>query len=64
MEKEGMSSTYCFQALELVYKERKAQYGTPKENFDRIAKILSAILGHEVTFEQVCLCMIGVKISR
>ena len=44
--------------------ERGARYGHPRENFARIGRVWSAILGQEVTPEQVGLCMIGVKLAR
>lgn len=45
-------------------RERGARYGHPRENFTRAGKIWSAILGYDVTAEQVGLCMIGVKLAR
>lgn len=54
----------CRHALNLVYGERNRQYGEPLEDLGRTAKLWSAILGVEVTAEQVALCMIALKISR
>lgn len=51
-------------ASELIHGDRNKDYGTPLDDFGRTAKIWSAILGVEVTAEQVALCMVGVKISR
>jgi hypothetical protein len=51
-------------ARSLVYGDRQADYGHPKDDMDRTAKMWSAVLGHEVTAEQVALCMCCVKISR
>ena len=48
----------------LVHGDRNADYGHPLDDFKRTAKIWGAILGIEVTPEQVGLCMCGVKISR
>lgn len=48
----------------LVHGDRQAAYGHPLDDFSRTAKLWSAILGHEVTPEQVGLCMCAVKISR
>ena len=53
-----------FEAHNLVHGVRGEDYGHPYEDFSRTAKIWSAILGVDVTPEQVALCMIGVKISR
>ena len=48
----------------LVNGKRQSDYGHPLEDFTRTAKIWTAILGVEITPEQVGLCMIGVKLSR
>jgi hypothetical protein len=48
----------------LAYGDRMGDYGHPIHNFRRIAGIWSAILGVEVTTEDVALCMIGLKVSR
>lgn len=48
----------------LVHGDRQAAYGHPLDDFSRTAKMWSAILGHEVTAEQVGLCMCAVKLSR
>jgi hypothetical protein len=52
------------EAERLVYGNRQADYGHPLDDFSKTAKIWSAILGVDVTPEQVALCMVGVKISR
>jgi hypothetical protein len=51
-------------AKKAVHGSRNNDYGHPLQDFTRTAKIWSAILGIEVTPEQVALCMVGVKISR
>jgi hypothetical protein len=51
-------------AAELVSGERQEAYGHPLDNFTRAAKIWEAILGVEVTAEQVSMCMVGMKIAR
>lgn len=51
-------------AIDLVNTDRQKDYDHPYENFSRIAMIWSAILGIEITPEQVALCMVGVKIAR
>ena len=43
--------------------KRKA-YGHPKENFKRTAALWSAILGVEVSSQQVALCMVAFKLAR
>jgi hypothetical protein len=51
-------------AINLVNGDRQKDYGTPQENFARIAAIWTAILGHVVTPDQVALCMAGLKLAR
>lgn len=51
-------------AADLVAGDRNDEYGHPLDDFSRAALIWQAILGCEVSAEQVALCMIGVKISR
>ncbi len=52
------------EANRLVHGDRNQDYGSPLDDFTRTAKMWSAILGCEVTPEQVGLCMCAVKISR
>ena len=59
-----MPETTLEEAQRLVHGDRGADYGHPLEDFSRTALIWSAILGVEVTAEQVGLCMMAVKISR
>jgi hypothetical protein len=51
-------------AADLVTGSRQVDYDHPFDNFSRAAKIWGAILGIEVSAEQVALCMVGMKISR
>lgn len=51
-------------ANKLVSGDRQQDYGHPIEDFSKTALIWQAILGIEITPEQVALCMVGVKISR
>lgn len=44
--------------------DRRKEYGSPKENFGRIAKMWSVVLGVEVSPLQVSLCMILLKVCR
>ena len=48
----------------LVHGDRNDDYGHPLDDFSRTAKMWSAILGVEVSAEQVGLCMCALKISR
>lgn len=52
------------EAARLINSERNVHYGPPSENFNRIARIWSVILGIEVTEEDVAMCMVGVKVAR
>lgn len=54
----------CQEADRIVSADRQEVYGHPLDDFSKTAGIWSAILGVEVSAEQVALCMIGVKISR
>ena len=58
------SKTILQEAQDLVYGDRQADYGTVKENFSTIAKLWSAVLGVEVSPQQVGLCMVQVKVAR
>ena len=51
-------------AASLVAGDRNDEYGHPLDDFSRAALIWQAILGCDVTAEQVALCMVGVKIAR
>ena len=51
-------------ADELIHGDREQHYGTPQENFARIAVGWSVILGKPVKPEQVALCMAWLKIAR
>tara|TARA_B100000212_G_scaffold305487_1_gene253528 strand:- start:3186 stop:3449 length:264 start_codon:yes stop_codon:yes gene_type:complete len=47
-----------------ISQERAAEYGDAFQTHVRVAKMWSAILGHEVTVPQVYQCMIAVKLGR
>ena len=54
------------QAIELIADdgERSQSYGTPEDNFNRIAEGWSVIFDQHVTAEQVALAMAWLKIAR
>lgn len=51
-------------AVTLINGDRERDYGTPAENFGRIAAGWSVILDQDVSAEQVALCMAWLKIAR
>ena len=51
-------------AEELINGPRAKEYGPARKNHERIARIWSIILEHEVTPEQVVACMVGLKLAR
>jgi hypothetical protein len=52
------------EAANIISGDRDLQYGAPEDNFGRIAKIWSVILGIDITSEDVAMCMVGLKVSR
>lgn len=47
-----------------ILAEREKSYGDPVLMHERIARIWSGILGHEINANEVALCMIGLKLAR
>lgn len=47
-----------------ILEDRHHSYGPPEENLTLIAKRWSSTLGHDITPQQVALCMLDVKIAR
>lgn len=52
------------EAESLINGDRARDYGSAHENFARIARIWSVILGIDVTAQEVALCMAGLKLAR
>jgi len=52
------------EAIDLINGEREKHYGTPAENFQVIADMWSAYLGHAVSASDVCNMMALLKIAR
>jgi len=52
------------EALRVTDGEKRTDYGSVKEDFQRIASLWEVILGVAVEPKQVALCMIALKISR
>ena len=51
-------------AGELIHGDRNKTYDTPTKNFERIAQLWSAYLGHEVTVADVAVLNVLQKIAR
>mgnify|MGYP003338788021 FL=1 len=47
-----------------ILHDRGAVYGDAKSNLGDTAARWSATIGHKITPEQVCLCMIDLKLAR
>ena len=52
------------EAAKIISGDRDAQYGAPEENFTRIGKIWSVILGIDLSQEDVAMMMVGLKVAR
>jgi hypothetical protein len=52
------------EATHLIYNDRQADYGTPQENHDSIAKLWRVVLGNTVEPWQLELGMNQVKVAR
>jgi len=52
------------EAAKIITGDRAVQYGSPENNFERIAKVWSMILGIEISNEDVAMLMIGLKVAR
>ena len=52
------------EAIDLINGDREKHYGTPAENFQCIADMWSAYLGHAVSASDVCNMMALLKIAR
>jgi hypothetical protein len=52
------------EAYRITNRDRRDVYGHPFDDFSRIGKMWAGVFGHDVTPEQVCLCMILVKVGR
>lgn len=51
-------------AEQCVCGQREGEYGTPEDNFGVIAKLWTTYLGHNITPQDVAICMMLLKIAR
>jgi len=54
----------CLRAHELVTGERREKYGDLDKSLLIVANLWSVLLNHRVTPQDVCRCMIALKLSR
>lgn len=59
-----MEKSIIQEAQEIINGPRAEAYGPASKSFSNIAKGWSVLLGVEVTPEQVCQCMIWLKLCR
>ena len=52
------------EAARIITGDRDRQYGGPEENFARISKVWSMILGVDISNEDVAMMMVGLKVAR
>lgn len=57
-------TSICEEAQAIVHGERMKLYGMPLAGYTRLAGIWSALLGVDVTPQQVALMMVAAKVSR
>lgn len=62
--RDSPKKTILEEARELVYGDRNAQYGHPKDDYAKVAKMWSAFLGVEISPHQAASMMIFIKMSR
>lgn len=63
-EAKPADTSILSEAYSLVHGARRQSYGHPREDYGRVAKMMTAILGVDVTPAKAILCMLAVKISR
>jgi hypothetical protein len=56
--------TISQEAETIINGDRRKDYGDVRTSFSQTAKIWSGILNHDITPEQVALCMAGLKLQR
>ena len=68
MSEETTQENYRIEALRqaasIISGKRDEQYGAPEDNFKRISKIWSVIIGIELSEEDIAMMMVGLKLAR
>ena len=59
-----MNGAILLEAHALINANRQKDYGSPAENFARVAQMWSMYLGIPVTASDVCICMALLKLGR
>ena len=59
-----MKGERLLQHANRIFEERRAEYGDAQMLFHKVAKRWSLVLGHEVTPQQVVLCLMDLKQER
>lgn len=52
------------QAASIISGDRDEQYGAPEDNFKRISRVWSVIIGVELSEEDIAMMMVGLKLAR
>lgn len=52
------------QALSVICNDREDEYGSPENNFSKIAQLWSDYIGYKFSASDVCMMMVLVKMSR
>jgi hypothetical protein len=61
---KNIRSNVLMEALDLINGDREQVYGTPKENFNKIAELWSVYTDHKFTATDVCNMMVLLKMAR
>lgn len=52
------------EAAAIIAGDRDKQYGSPEDNFGRIAVVWEIITGHKYSKEEIAMMMVGLKVAR
>ena len=62
--KESEYNTILDEAKKILYEDREKTYGNPGKNMKKTAELWSAYLGVDITYKDVALMMICLKVAR